>query len=430
MGFASAIPIIMNAYNDSKIDIDENDNNIIWSNRSLRSNNNSRQVAESNQYAFCITIKDEEDNENVYQTVRVNYLTSVAYKFLGTPRGPCNCTNLCQHKPCEIDYISTPKDTQQEMCICINPKNVTNMCGVNTFCDVGVSTKNGSDTTDDVDNEQCMCEDGYEGDPITGCIDIDECALDNPCKSRNFTCNNLIGSYECIEKPPCLKNNTTCIPGKTCDNCCSGGAYLNDGETCGGSCIPEGTECKYGSDCKNCCNDVVNYWFSNNNHTCGIEACYDDNTECTPGLSCEKQCCAKTFFLDDKTGNAYCGNETIYEETSCIKNNKVCNIYSNCSNCCEDNSAHYYNITSEKYICGNEPCWNDNIICTPEKDCYKCCHGAHLFITNTTTTTSKKSSSKNSSSSSSSLPTNEIYQCGGDCSEDGRQCNYNYFLPP
>jgi Calcium-binding EGF domain len=52
----------------------------------------------------------------------------------------------------------------------------------------------------------CECQEGYEGDPMVGCTDIDECASDfNWChwygaqvgNPRGYQCHNMAGSYVC-----------------------------------------------------------------------------------------------------------------------------------------------------------------------------------------------------------------------------------------
>ncbi|XP_019184423.1 PREDICTED: putative wall-associated receptor kinase-like 16, partial [Ipomoea nil] len=73
---------------------------------------------------------------------------------------------------------------------------------------------------------RCACEKGYEGNPYLhpGCLDIDECADNgqNDCSSKNATCFNTLGGYNC-----------TCKAG-----------YFDDGKG-GGSCkLPIKYECK------------------------------------------------------------------------------------------------------------------------------------------------------------------------------------------
>jgi hypothetical protein len=41
-----------------------------------------------------------------------------------------------------------------------------------------------------------MCQTGYKGDPLHGCVDIDEC-IDNPC-AYGAHCLNEKGGYKCV----------------------------------------------------------------------------------------------------------------------------------------------------------------------------------------------------------------------------------------
>lgn len=62
--------------------------------------------------------------------------------------------------------------------------NLSN-CGVNTFC------------TNFPGSFNCTCLTGFEGDPVAGCSDIDECAA-NPNICGEFgTCVNTAGAYSC-----------------------------------------------------------------------------------------------------------------------------------------------------------------------------------------------------------------------------------------
>ncbi|XP_019184480.1 PREDICTED: putative wall-associated receptor kinase-like 16 [Ipomoea nil] len=95
--------------------------------------------------------------------------------------------------------------------------NSSSTCQGNTTCVPFKGPDNGY---------RCACEKGYEGNPYLhpGCLDIDECAYDgqNDCSSKNATCFNTLGGYNC-----------TCKAG-----------YFDDGKG-GGSCqLPIKYECK------------------------------------------------------------------------------------------------------------------------------------------------------------------------------------------
>ncbi|PSN35759.1 hypothetical protein C0J52_14848 [Blattella germanica] len=73
-----------------------------------------------------------------------------------------------------------------------------------------------------------MCQTGYKGDPLHGCVDIDEC-IDNPC-AYGAHCLNEKGGYKCV-----------CARGMTGDPYRSG---------CIGSISPKG-ECASNDQCAN-----------------------------------------------------------------------------------------------------------------------------------------------------------------------------------
>ncbi|XP_019184482.1 PREDICTED: putative wall-associated receptor kinase-like 16 [Ipomoea nil] len=73
--------------------------------------------------------------------------------------------------------------------------NSSSTCQGNTTCVPFEGPDNGY---------RCACDKGYEGNPYLhpGCLDIDECADDgqNDCSSKNATCLNTLGGYNCTCK--------------------------------------------------------------------------------------------------------------------------------------------------------------------------------------------------------------------------------------
>lgn len=62
----------------------------------------------------------------------------------------------------------------------------TNPCGENTVC------------KDTVGSYTCTCKEGFTGDPLKSCLDIDECvALEKPC-GTSAICENAKPGYNCI----------------------------------------------------------------------------------------------------------------------------------------------------------------------------------------------------------------------------------------
>jgi Calcium-binding EGF domain len=115
-----------------------------------------------------------------YQTVVVLRILSFFTRIFhpNDILGSCGevCTDICNHKPCYSDYIS-PDDS---LCECFT--DGTYQCAANSFC---------SET-----EGFCFCNAGYEGDTLTGCVDIDECRTD--ICDPGFMCINTPGSYSCI----------------------------------------------------------------------------------------------------------------------------------------------------------------------------------------------------------------------------------------
>lgn len=63
--------------------------------------------------------------------------------------------------------------------------------------------------------------------------------------------NETAESMVCGSKG-CLEDDTACIPGLTCYQCCTG-AYADGGKKCGGQCLEDGTTCDYYKTCDMCC---------------------------------------------------------------------------------------------------------------------------------------------------------------------------------
>lgn len=100
-------------------------------------------------------------------------------------------------------------------------------CGINAKCTPS-------------DPPKCMCASGYEGDPLLGCVDKNECA-DAPC-AYGARCLNVRGSYECVcpkgmtgdpYKTECILTSASpkreCLSNRECSDTltCVEGACIN-----------------------------------------------------------------------------------------------------------------------------------------------------------------------------------------------------------
>lgn len=118
-----------------------------------------------------------------YETIFVLFrLFAWFYRQRGAFDGNCadSCIDICDHEPCFNDYrIGTGGFT----CTCIRQQKT--LCGGNTQCTV----------TDDKP-DKCQCLSGFDGNPLSGCNDIDECSK-GLCGTQSTSCTNLSPGYSC-----------------------------------------------------------------------------------------------------------------------------------------------------------------------------------------------------------------------------------------
>ena len=172
-------------------------------------------------------------------------------------------------------------------------------CGINAHCKKGRRGRGRQTRKPSV----CECNEGYEGDPITECTDIDEC-LNDPC-GKNEMCLNYDGGHickcapgyesnlldKCVDIDECSANNLNncdsvngiCFNydgGYTCS--CKNG-YKGNGITC-----DDDDECESGTDvCSDnakCANTIGSYTCACNENYSGngYECIRDEPETCDP----------------------------------------------------------------------------------------------------------------------------------------------------
>ncbi len=145
-------------------------------------------------------------------------------------------------------------------------KDVT--CGTNAHCNA--------------DTGACVCDDGYTGDPDTGC-----------------TAGNLCDNVTCGTNAHCNPNTGACV----CDD-----GYVGDPATeCTASTLCENVTCGANATC---------------NPNTGACECNDGyignpNTGCTPEGHCEANTCSGHGTCDDTSGTVVCTCDTGYAGTYC-----------------------------------------------------------------------------------------------------------------
>jgi Calcium-binding EGF domain len=152
---------------------------------------------------FCRKVNPN-SRQPLYQTVKVRRLFAFWVDWFSFDKeGSCGdvCEDVCNHKACFQDYESA----DETLCECF--PNAKSSCGDNTRCNTR--------------SDNCECTPGYEGNPLAGCTDVDECKF-SPC-GLNGQCVNSVGSYSCNCNPGYQFLNGTCVDRNEC----------RDGTPCG-----------------------------------------------------------------------------------------------------------------------------------------------------------------------------------------------------
>ncbi|XP_028416436.1 fibrillin-2-like [Dendronephthya gigantea] len=223
-------------------------------------------------------------NENIQEELVESMNVTQNGTFLGADLQISESTNLT-----EVKSQFSVKDYDE-----CNPQNSihTPDCGNNALC-------RNTNTS-----YECICHSGYEKNN-TGCIDVDECALDTDNCHNQATCKNTNGSFTC-----------TCNEG-----------YTGNGTTC-----EDVDECTLGTrncDSKATCSNTIGSFICtcNDGYTGNRTAC-EDVDECTLGThNCDsKATCSNTTGSFICTCNdGYTGNGTTCEDINeCVGASRKC----------------------------------------------------------------------------------------------------------
>eukprot|EP00736_Rhodelphis_marinus_P008642 Rmarinus@m.15608 len=246
---------------------------------------------------------------------------------------------------------------------CTNtPGSFTCDCDSDYFGDGVVCTacgENASSAPGSAAGEACECVDGYEGDAVEGCQDIDECvSLSSDC-ATTAVCTNTPGSFSCV----CLENYFG--DGVNCTSCAFGATSAAGSDTpnacvCNVGFEGEGSvlcadldECVQGThscDTHAQCNNTLGSF------TCACEASahyYGDGTWCDP-------CATHAWYDAEDTEECLC-NEGYSGDgfVSCSDNDECMFGTANC-----DNAASCTN-TAGSFTCScDADYYGDGVSCT------------------------------------------------------------------
>ncbi|XP_049316267.1 fibulin-1 isoform X3 [Bactrocera dorsalis] len=187
----------------------------------------------------------------------------------------------------------------------------------------GVIGDNRSENINKVD--PLRCDIGYEFNYNKGkCLDVDECAYKlHNCKNSQY-CHNTMGGFHCLSV-----NSKKCDPHKEkCENICSAGfQYKNDGCIDVDECLVDEYACDSSQMCSNDiggyrCDCKIGFNLDATTNACvDINECSINNHNCLPTQRCDNtygsyvcvrlQSCGTGYTLNAETGNCDDLNECV-----------------------------------------------------------------------------------------------------------------------
>ncbi|XP_022668562.1 uncharacterized protein LOC111253451 isoform X4 [Varroa destructor] len=280
--------------------------------------------------------------------------------YVGDPldgRVGCKKAECFHHEDCRDDQICHENK-------CIDLCVIRQGCGPNAHC----ISKHHSAT--------CTCREGYEGDPVIGCVLIDFCRKSNPCH-RTALCRNRFGGAQCECPPDRHIGNPNGPPGCRHPNECPNGdvdcpptaACIHDGSVpmCKSPCSIVGT-CGPDAICRvdnhkascYCPHGFTGQPYDRATGCVRIPPFCDDDTSCPAPLVCEKRRCRPPCSgKDDCATREICVHghciQGCLEDHDCL-DKEIC-LEKNCVVGCRADSDCRYDETCILNQCKN-PCAN------------------------------------------------------------------------
>jgi Calcium-binding EGF domain len=226
---------------------------------------------------------------NVYSTVAV--LPTEVSKYPGHVKGACTkvCATVCKDLLREVNAAG--------QCIC-----------------KGSALKCGANAKPSNDKKSCKCLVGFKGDPLKGCVDVNECATTKTVCPERHGCINTVGSFEC---QACGENTRVVNNQCQCEDGYEGDAHskctdINECTVFGNElCAKEGKTCLHFERGEHSADYVCFKPF-----TCQAGTC-KENEQCVDspeGTKCVKACDENAVYNQDtntcrcKEQDGYFGN--------------------------------------------------------------------------------------------------------------------------
>ncbi|CAH3173409.1 unnamed protein product [Porites lobata] len=257
----------------------------------------------------------------------------------------CETANLCYKNPCKNGGKCKSRAGRSYYCKCAQGFQGKNCEEAVLVCSSDVCGEN-ANCENTVGSYICMCKSGYARRNLTGCSDINECAIGADACDVNAKCKNTVGSYTCTCKKGFTGNGETC----TDINECSTGA-----DACDVNAKCKNTVGSYTCSCKK--------GFTGNGKTCtDINECSTGADACDADAKCKNT--VGSFICTCKKGFSGKG-KTCTDINECSTGADACDVNAKCKN-----TVGSYTCTCKKGFTGKgKTCTDINECSTGADDC-------------------------------------------------------------